>query len=135
MANPFDILPLNLFNLFITHGDVSLQRHYMAILLRIYTLAEFNRFGLARECVVAEIMDYLRDAGANAEDETSEAVLWIKVEMANQAAGESVIARSVLGDEASPWRRGDTIFNREGIASQKSLAMTHNQQASAGFEG
>ena len=89
MANPFDILPLNLFNLFITHGDVSLQRHYVAILLRIYALAEFNRFGLAREVVIAEIVDYLRDAGANAEDETSEAVLWIKVEMANQATGES----------------------------------------------
>lgn len=82
MANPFDILPLNLFNLFITHGDVSLQQHYLAILLRIYALAEFNRFGLAREGVVAEIMDYLREAGANAEDE-------IEIEMANQAAVES----------------------------------------------
>jgi hypothetical protein len=79
MANPFDVLPLNLFNLFITHGDVSLQRHYMAILLRIYELAEFNRFGLARENVVAEIMDYLR--GANAETE-------IKAEMENQAVAE-----------------------------------------------
>jgi hypothetical protein len=82
MANPFDILPLNLFNLFITHGDVSLQRHYMAVLLRIFGLAEFNRFGLARESVVAEIVDYLREAGANAEDE-------IKAEMANQASAES----------------------------------------------
>src|SRR6266508_406059 len=82
MANPFDILPLNLFNLFITHGDVSLQRHYMAILLRVYALTEFNRFGLARESVIAEIMDYLRDAGADAEAE-------IKVEMENQAAAES----------------------------------------------
>ncbi len=82
MANPFDILPLNLFNLFITHGDVSLQRHYMAILLRVYALAEFNRFGLARESVIAEIMDYLRDAGTDAEAE-------IKLEMANRAAAES----------------------------------------------
>ena len=81
MANPFDVLPLNLFNLFITHGDVSLQRHYIAILLRIYTLAEFNRFGLARESLVAEILDYLRDAGENAEDE-------IQIEMANQAPAE-----------------------------------------------
>ena len=81
MANPFDVLPLNLFNLFITHGDVSLQRHYMALLLRIYALAEFNRFGLAREVVIAEILDYLREAGASAEDE-------IKVEMANQAPAE-----------------------------------------------
>ena len=81
MANPFDILPLNLFNLFITHGNVSLQRHYMAILLRIYTIAEFNRFGLTRESVIAEIMDYLREAGKKAEDE-------IKVEMANDATAE-----------------------------------------------
>jgi hypothetical protein len=81
MANPFDILPTNLFNLFTTQGFASLQRHYMAILIRIYSLAEFNRFGLARETVIAEIMDYLRDAGANAEDE-------IKVEMANQTSPE-----------------------------------------------
>ena len=81
MANPFDILPFNLFNLFITQGSVTLQRHYMAILLRIYNLAELNRFGLTREVVVAEIVDYLRDAGAKAEDE-------IKVEMANQTTGE-----------------------------------------------
>jgi len=44
MANPFDILPPNLFNLFTTQGYATLQRHYMAILLRIYALAEFNRF-------------------------------------------------------------------------------------------
>jgi len=79
MSNPFDILPLNLFNLFITQGCITLQRHYMAILLRLYALAEFNRFGLAREVVVAEIVDYLRDAHAEEE---------IKVEMANQATGE-----------------------------------------------
>ena len=81
MANPFDILPLNLFNLFITQGSVTLQRHYMAILLRIYNLAELNRFGLTREVVLAEIVDYLRDAGASAENA-------IKVEMANQTTGE-----------------------------------------------
>ena len=67
MTNPFDILPLNLFNLFSTQGYISLQRHYMEILLRIYTLAEFNRFGLAREVVIAEIVDYLQTAGAEAE--------------------------------------------------------------------
>ena len=81
MPNPFDILPPHIFNLFTTQGFASLQRHYMAILIRIYSLAEFNRFGLARETVIAEIVDYLREAGANAEDE-------IKVEMANQAAGD-----------------------------------------------
>ena len=56
MTNPFDILPANLFNLFSTQGFISLQRHYMAILLRIYTLAEFNRFGLTREVVLDEIV-------------------------------------------------------------------------------
>ncbi len=67
MANPFDILPGNLFNLFIAQGRGSLQRHYIAILLRLYGLAEFNRFGLAREVAVAEILDYLKTAGAEAE--------------------------------------------------------------------
>ncbi len=53
MANPFDILPANLFNLLSTQGISSFQRNYMAILLRIYALAEFNRFGLTREVVIA----------------------------------------------------------------------------------
>ncbi|MBN1147406.1 MAG: hypothetical protein JXA78_09125 [Anaerolineales bacterium] len=64
MANPFDVLPPNLFNLFSTQGYISLQQHYMAILLRLYALAEFNRFGLAREVVIAEIVDYLQTADA-----------------------------------------------------------------------
>jgi hypothetical protein len=59
-ANPFDVLPENLFNVFSTQGHGNLQRHYMAILLRIYALAEFNRFGLTREVVVGEIVDYLK---------------------------------------------------------------------------
>ena len=67
MANPFDILPSNLFNLFSTQGYITLQRHYMAILLRLYALAEFNRFGLGREVVVAEIVDYLQTADAERE--------------------------------------------------------------------
>jgi len=74
MPNPFDILPLNLFNLFTTQGFASLQRHYIAILIRIYSLAEFNRFGLARETVIAEIVDYLRDAGAAEADPVAAAV-------------------------------------------------------------
>lgn len=82
MSNPFDIIPLNLFNPFSTQGSGSLQRHYMAILLRIYALAEFNRFGLAREVVIAEIVDYLQSAGAEEE---------VAAEMAAQA-----------GDEAEP---------------------------------
>ena len=80
MPNPFDILPPNLFNLFSTQGFISLQRHYMAILLRIYALAEFNRFGLTRDVVMDEIVHYLKEANAEGE---------IAVEMATQTTGES----------------------------------------------
>ena len=80
MTNPFDILPSNLFNPFGTQGVFSLQRHYMAILLRIYALAEFNRFGLTREVVVDEIVNYLKEANAEGE---------IAAEMAAQTPGES----------------------------------------------
>jgi hypothetical protein len=66
-ANPFDVLPANLFNLFGTQGYITLQRHYMAVLLRLYELAEFNRFGLTREVVIGEIVDYLRNASAETE--------------------------------------------------------------------
>lgn len=55
--NPFDMLPPTLFNILGSQG--GLQRHYIAILLRIYELAEFNRFGLTREVVVADIAQYL----------------------------------------------------------------------------
>ena len=61
--NPFDILPLNLFNVL---GSGGHQRHYMAVLLRIYTMAEFNRFGLTRELVIADIVDYVTHEGADA---------------------------------------------------------------------
>jgi len=67
MANPFDILPGNLFNLLSTQGRITLQRHYIAILLRLYGLAEFNRFGLMREVAAAEIADYLKTTGVEAE--------------------------------------------------------------------
>ncbi len=67
MANPFDILPANLFNLFSTQGITTLQRHYIAILLRVYTLAEFNRLGLARENVINDIVDYLKTEQAESE--------------------------------------------------------------------
>jgi len=80
MANPFDILPPNLFNLFSTQGNITLQRHYMALLLRIYGLAEFNHFGLARDVVVAEIVDYLKGVDAGGE---------IAAEMSNQATDRS----------------------------------------------
>jgi hypothetical protein len=67
MTNPFDVLPGNLFNLLSTQGRISLQRHYIAILLRLYALAEFNRFGITREVAAAEIVDYLKAAGDEAE--------------------------------------------------------------------
>ena len=79
MPNPFDILPLNLFNIFTTVGFASLQRHYMAILIRIYSLAEFNRFGLARETVIAEIVDYIKESDAESE---------VEADMANQPTPE-----------------------------------------------
>ncbi|MBI3166920.1 MAG: hypothetical protein HYZ22_00470 [Chloroflexi bacterium] len=79
MSNPFDILPPNLFNVFASVGYASLQRHYMAILIRIYSLAEFNRFGLARETVIAEIVDYIKESDAESE---------VKADMANQSAPE-----------------------------------------------
>ena len=66
-ANPFDTLPPQLFNILGTGGFGNLQRHHMAVLLRIYDLAEFNRFGLTRDIVLAEIVDYLGDAQAAAE--------------------------------------------------------------------
>jgi len=66
LANPFDVLPANLFNVLSTQG--GMQRHYVAILLRIYELAEFNRFGLTREMVIAEIVDYLSSDGAEGAD-------------------------------------------------------------------
>ena len=59
LSNPFDVLPANLFNLLGSQAG-ELQRHYMAILLRIYEAAEFNRFGLTREVVVGEIVNYRR---------------------------------------------------------------------------
>lgn len=79
MQNPFDILPPGLFNVFSSMGNGSLQRHYMAILLRLYALAEFNRFGLAREVVVDEIVHYLKESNAEGE---------IAAEMATQPTGE-----------------------------------------------
>ena len=88
VANPFDILPANLFNLFSTQGQGDWQRHYMAILLNIYELTEFNRFGLTREQVVAEIVNYLNqqdlaalqtldDFDGNRSSEPQEIASWI----------------------------------------------------------
>ena len=85
LHNPFDILPANLFNLFSTQGQGDWQRHYMAILLRIYELAEFNRFGLNREVVAAEIKDYLTSENIDtlsftedeAADDTQDCASWL----------------------------------------------------------
>lgn len=51
----------------------------MAILIRIYSLAEFNRFGLARETVLAEIVNYIKEADAESE---------VEADMANQTSPE-----------------------------------------------
>src|SRR5215211_5146895 len=80
MTNPFDILPPNLFNLFTTQGQSTLQKHYAAILLRIYALAEFNRFGVTREAAFAEVVDYLKETNAEAE---------VAADMADHASGEA----------------------------------------------
>lgn len=52
----------------------------MAILIRVYGLAEFNRFGLARETVIAEIVDYIKESDAEGE---------VEADMANQTAPEA----------------------------------------------
>ena len=107
--DPFDVLPLNLFNLFSTQGVTSLQRHYMAILLRIYGLAEFNRFGLARDVVVAKIVDYLK--GAEAEGE-------IAAEMANQES-------SPQGARAESAASNGPTDASVSITGQKSEGIMH----------
>jgi hypothetical protein len=93
MANPFDILPGNLFNLISVQGRNTLQRHYIAILLRLYALAEFNRFGLTREVAVAEIVDYLKTAGDEAEiaAEIEASLDDSAVELANPVGGQKSI--------------------------------------------
>ncbi|MBI4771535.1 MAG: hypothetical protein HY784_14275 [Chloroflexi bacterium] len=93
-TNPFDILPANLFNPFSTQGQGSLQRHYMAILLRLYVLAEFNRHGLTREVVIDEIVNYLRSEQAEAE---------VAAEMAARASsGDDSELRSLTGQKPEP---------------------------------
>ncbi|MFC2037776.1 Wadjet anti-phage system protein JetA family protein [Chloroflexota bacterium] len=92
-TNPFDILPLNLFNLFSTQGHGNLRRHYMAILLRIYDLAEFNRFGLTREVVIAEIVDYLKTV----DPEDLAAVDAEADEESNERDYASYLLRSLVG--------------------------------------
>jgi Family of unknown function (DUF5716) len=93
-ANPFDVLPSNLFNPFGTQGT-TLQRHYMAILLRLYGLAEFNRFGLTREAAIGDIVDYLRSV--NAENEVAAEM----IERDDDAEGRSITGQLTEQDYAS----------------------------------
>ncbi len=94
VANPFDILPAQLFNPLGAHGEAGLQRHYVAVLLRLYGLAEFNRHGLTRELAIAEIVAYLRDR--------DDAAAAIEAEMAAEEGG-----RRVSGERGSgAARRG-----------------------------
>jgi hypothetical protein len=72
-TNPFDVLPAQLFNPLGAFGVGNLQRHYVAVLMRIFDLAEFNRFGLTREVVLAEIVDYLNTAEGSAAAEVAAA--------------------------------------------------------------
>jgi hypothetical protein len=94
LANPFDILPSTLFNVFST--QTSLQRHHMAILLRIYELAEFNRFGLTREVVVAEIARYLTSDEAQPLTET---------ELSATAAADDPLTPGDVQEQASWFLR------------------------------
>ncbi len=73
LTNPFDLLPASLFNLLSSQAG-DLQIHYVAILLRIYRMAEFNRFGLTREMVIAEIVDYLAHEGGEGLDAVADVV-------------------------------------------------------------
>jgi len=74
LTNPFGVLPTNLFNVLSSQAG-ELQRHYVAILLRVYEMAEFNRFGLTREMVIAEIADYLTNDGAESVGSLADAVV------------------------------------------------------------
>jgi hypothetical protein len=96
LTNPFDVLPGSLFN--VLSAQSGLQRHYVAILLRIYEMAEFNRFGLTREMVVAEIADYLAGDGAEGVDGLADAAVAVRQAQDDEGAG---------GDEADAPPSGD----------------------------
>jgi len=104
LTNPFDILPANLFNLLSSQAG-GLQAHYLAILLRVYEMAEFNRFGLTREVVIAEIVDYLARDGADGVSALADAAgdLW-QIEDVGEGDGDEV-GLSPTGDvqEYASW--------------------------------
>jgi hypothetical protein len=94
LTSPFDVLPGNLFNLLSSQAG-ELQVHYIAILLRIYGMAEFNRFGLTREMVIAEIVDYLTGDGAGGIDAVADA--------AQEAAQETSDENASTGGEVQEY--------------------------------
>ena len=100
-SNPFDILPANLFNLFSFQGAGSLQRHYMAILLRVNALAEFNRHGLTREVVMATIEEYLRAEQAEAEVAADMAATALASGSTAAGPRESITAQQTTTDYAA----------------------------------
>jgi hypothetical protein len=110
LTNPFDVLPDNLFN--VLSGHSGLQRHYLAILLRIYELAEFNRFGLTREVILAEIVNYL-----TAED----------VEDIDALAGENTSIQPEGCDKPSiPWATLDCTPGTSKVGSQDAQNLEEN---------
>jgi hypothetical protein len=89
------MLPPGLFNILGSQG--GLQRYYLAILLRIYELAEFNRFGLTRDVVVADIAQYL--AGPEAQG-------WAAVaQSASNGAGDDPLTPGDMQEQASWFLR------------------------------
>ena len=66
----------------------------MRFLLRLYEQAEFNRFGLTREVAIAEIVDYLKTAGDEAQitAEIEASLDDSAVELANPVGGQKSIA-------------------------------------------
>jgi hypothetical protein len=95
LTSPFDVLPGNLFNLLGSQAG-ELQVHYIAILLRVYEMSEFNRFGLTREMVIAEIIDYLTGDGAEGVDAVADAAR----ETAQEATDENTSSDSDVQDYA-----------------------------------
>jgi len=100
LTNPFDVLPANLFNLLGSQVG-ALQSHYMAILLRIYEMAEFNRFGLTREMVMAEIVDYLTGEDEGGVDAVAGAI----EDPVDESSGEEEDESAPTGDvqEYASW--------------------------------
>jgi hypothetical protein len=100
LTSPFDVLPGNLFNLLSSQAG-ELQVHYIAILLRIYGMAEFNRFGLTREMVIAEIVDYLTGDGAGGMDAVADATQAAAQAAAQETSDENASTGGEVQEYAS----------------------------------